>query len=287
MTVLVTRQQALGLVELTRGTSCLYAGAYTLVGAWLAQGIDGLRMPQAWLAALIVVLVAAYGFAINDYLDREVDRIEKPNRPLPAGRITPSIALGFSAVVALVAWLLSWSLGAPAALFTAATIALTGLYSLRLKNTVLIGNAAMATLIASISLFGAFVLGPIPLVVWIIAGLMWLFDCSHEVLKTTADHAGDRQAGLQTIATAWGVRGAVLVCIGFLVSFLGVALLPWGLGLAGWPYLLCLAIGGLLPSLLVIGRLLRDQTMLTITFTLKVMRWMWITNLLPILALGQ
>jgi geranylgeranylglycerol-phosphate geranylgeranyltransferase len=50
------------------------------------------------MAAITVLLITISTNAWNDYIDIEIDRVNKPERPLPAGRISPRGALIFSIV---------------------------------------------------------------------------------------------------------------------------------------------------------------------------------------------
>lgn len=280
------RTQAAGLFQATRWTNSLYAGVYTLVGSYLVVGLSAVAAPGSWLAALVVGLVVAFGFVINDYVDVEVDALGKPHRPIPAGLLARRDALVFAVILAVAALAVAAALGPRMALYGAATIAVATLYSFALKGTVLVGNACMGLLIAAIPVYGALAAGGATAVVWVVAGLMWLFDFSHEVLKTTADHASDRAAGLDTVATAFGVRRAVQIFQLLALLFCGVALLPWPLGFASWAYALALLPCALLPTLGVVALLARSSDDAAITRALKVMRYMWISNLLPILLLS-
>lgn len=275
--------QVRGFVQITRFTNSVYAAVYTVVGAYLAGGVAAVLRPGAWVASLVVGLVVAYGFVINDYMDVLVDSYSKPYRPIPAGVFSRRAALLMAAGLALLAMLTASALGPGMALFAAGTIALAAVYSLALKGTVLWGNACMAVLIGAILVYGALSAGAAPPLVWIMAGLMWLFDFSHEILKTTADHAGDRQAGLRTVATALGVSGAVRAFQVAALLFCLVALLPWLLGLAPTVYLLALIPCAILPTLAVVLLLARGTSDAAITLALKIMRYMWISNLLPII----
>lgn len=286
MVVSGARTQLSGLFQVTRWTNSLYAGVYTLVGAYLAGGLAAATAPGALVAALVVGLVVAYGFVINDYVDVVVDTLGKPARPIPAGLLTRREALVFAVALAAAALAVAATLGPALAASAVATVAVATLYSFALKGTVLVGNACMGMLIAAIPIYGALAAGGPTTAVWVVAGLMWLFDFSHEVLKTTADYAGDRAAGLSTVATVLGVGGAVRVFQLLALLFCGVALLPWPLGLASAGYAAALLPCTLLPTLVVIGLLVRHPDEATITMALKIMRYMWISNLLPILLLG-
>lgn len=279
------RYQVASLAQITRYTNSIYAAVYTLVGAYLAGGAGALG-PHSLGAALVVGLVVAYGFVINDYVDVQVDSYSKPQRPIPAGRIARGAALWLALALAGLALILAASLGPGLGLFALSTTLLATLYSFALKGTVLWGNACMALLIASIPLYGGLAGGGATALVWVVAGLMWLFDFSHEILKTTADWRGDGQAGLRTVATAFGVAGAVRIFQVAGLLFIGVALLPWLAGLAGMAYLLALLPCAVLPTLAVIVMLARRSDDPTITLTLKIMRYMWVSNLLPIMLMN-
>ena len=277
------RYHATSIVQITRWTNSVYAGMYTLVGAFLAGDLAAATSWTALRAALVVGLVVAYGFVINDYRDVVVDSIGKPQRPIPAGRMRRRAALTLALVLAGLA--LALSLGLAMTLFALGTIAVAAIYSYMLKSTVLAGNACMGMLIGAIPLYGGLSTGAVPPQVWVVAGLMWLFDFSHEILKTTADWEGDGAAGLHTVATAFGVRGAVRIFQAAAFIFLLVAMLPIWLGLGGLPYLVALVPCAILPTLAAAGMLGHSQSDAIIARALRVMRLMWITNLVPILLL--
>jgi geranylgeranylglycerol-phosphate geranylgeranyltransferase len=279
------RYRVASLALITRYTNSIYAAVYTLVGAYLAGGTAAALSLRGWGAAAVVGLVVAYGFVINDYVDVQVDGYSKPHRPIPAGRIARGAAIRLALSLAGVALLLAATLGPAMGLFALCTTLLATIYSFALKGTVLWGNACMALLIASIPLYGGMAGGGISALVWVMAGLMWLFDFSHEILKTTADWEGDGKAGLRTVATAFGVRGAVRIFQAAGLLLIGVALLPWLAGLAGAAYLLALLPCAVLPTAAVIFLLARGDDDATITLALKIMRYMWISNLLPILLM--
>ncbi|WP_369774524.1 SCO3242 family prenyltransferase [Saccharopolyspora cebuensis] len=84
------------LVELTRAPAALTVLGDTAVGA-VAAGRP-LRGRRALLPLASVSLYWA-GMALNDWADRERDAVERPERPIPAGRIGPDQALRVAAVL--------------------------------------------------------------------------------------------------------------------------------------------------------------------------------------------
>lgn len=82
------------VVELVRAPAALTVPGDTLAGA-ASAGWPGGR----GTALLPVASTCLYwaGMALNDFADRELDRRERPERPIPSGRVSPRTALGISA----------------------------------------------------------------------------------------------------------------------------------------------------------------------------------------------
>ena len=53
-------------------------------------------MDKVWLACLTAAFITAAANAVNDYYDLDIDRINRPKRPIPSGAITSFEALVFS-----------------------------------------------------------------------------------------------------------------------------------------------------------------------------------------------
>ncbi|RMF45038.1 MAG: hypothetical protein D6753_01130 [Planctomycetota bacterium] len=90
---------------------------FTLVTDNIAASVlvaGGLTPLTAWLPLLLASLCAYWGgMILNDVADLEQDRIERPKRPLPSGRISPALAghvgnalllIGPVLVLGVVAW---------------------------------------------------------------------------------------------------------------------------------------------------------------------------------------
>ncbi|WP_165066565.1 UbiA family prenyltransferase [Paludisphaera rhizosphaerae] len=78
-------------LQLVRLPNVLTAAADSLAG-WLIVG-GSLGDVARWLPlALASMGLYAAGMALNDWFDLEVDRLERPNRPLPSGRVPVGLA---------------------------------------------------------------------------------------------------------------------------------------------------------------------------------------------------
>lgn len=78
-------------LQLVRLPNVFTAAADSLAGWLLVRG--SLDEPERWLP-LVTASMAIYaaGIALNDVFDYEIDRRERPNRPLPSGRVSRRFA---------------------------------------------------------------------------------------------------------------------------------------------------------------------------------------------------
>ncbi|MFC5161973.1 SCO3242 family prenyltransferase [Nonomuraea angiospora] len=81
------------MLELVRAPAALSVPGDTMAGA-VAAG----RSPNPGLAVASVLMYWS-GMALNDWADREADAVERPERPIPSGRVRPGAALGVAAAL--------------------------------------------------------------------------------------------------------------------------------------------------------------------------------------------
>ncbi|MEU5914185.1 SCO3242 family prenyltransferase [Micromonospora sp. NPDC047527] len=128
------------LAELVRAPAALSVPGDVVAGA-AAAGALSPRTPA--LAGASVLLYWA-GMAANDWADRRLDAVERPERPIPSGRVTPAAAVGLAAGLTAAGVGLAAAVGGRRAAALAVPLAATiwG-YDLLAKNTAA-GPAVMA-----------------------------------------------------------------------------------------------------------------------------------------------
>ncbi|MGI5523223.1 SCO3242 family prenyltransferase [Micromonospora sp. CA-259024] len=128
------------LAELVRAPAALSVPGDVIAGA-AAAGTLSPRTPA--LAGASVLLYWA-GMAANDWADRRLDAEERPERPIPSGRVTPAAAVGLAAGLTAAGVGLAAAVGGRRAAVLAVPLAATiwG-YDLLAKNTAA-GPAVMA-----------------------------------------------------------------------------------------------------------------------------------------------
>jgi geranylgeranylglycerol-phosphate geranylgeranyltransferase len=207
-----------GLVELTRPVNAVAAGVLTLIGAYITGNVTTYPF-NAGLAVAATVFAVAGGNAINDYFDREIDRINTPERPIPRGAVSPRGALVFSVVSFIVAVLLALTLPLLAIGIAAINLVALVAYTELFKGLPGAGNIVVAYLGGSTFLFGGAAVASGELTtVSTLAVLAALSTVTREIIKDVEDIDGDRQEDLNTLPIAIGKRLSLLLALACIVS---------------------------------------------------------------------
>ena len=176
------------------------------------------------LQAITVLCFMASWNALNDIFDLEIDKINRPDRPLPSGSISVSsakIVTSVMMVTSLICMLLAWftvdSMGhefsdwAPSLVIWIIALFLLANYefpnSLRLKDRGLPGNIAISISVGLVAVFGAAgVLQPYNHRAWSLFLVGVFYNTSREVVKDIEDMEGDE--GRNTLAMRVGADSA-------------------------------------------------------------------------------
>jgi geranylgeranylglycerol-phosphate geranylgeranyltransferase len=197
------------------------AGGCMLAGYLLSGGTGRAEIASPFV---FTALVTGLGNLINDYYDRDIDRVNKPRRPIPSGRLTHRYVFVVYWVGSIATTLLMFKY------LTAGMIALMIIWEVLLyyyaraaKRIALLGNLLIASIAASAFWGGAIPTGEFEATGFPVL-LAFLLVMGRELLKGAEDVEGDRQAGAATIAVRLGVEKAV--CLGALSLFLCVIVSP-------------------------------------------------------------
>jgi geranylgeranylglycerol-phosphate geranylgeranyltransferase len=176
---------------------------------------------NVFIAALAASLVMASGNIINDIYDIEIDRINRPSRPLPSGLIKNNFALFFYFILVLISLALSLLINQSAFSIVLISHLVLFLYSKYLKKVPLIGNITVAFLTGLVFIFGGVAVEN-PSAAIIPASFAFLINLIREIVKDMEDIEGDRMADLITFPIKFGFKRSkilILVITIFLVLF--------------------------------------------------------------------
>jgi 4-hydroxybenzoate polyprenyltransferase len=213
------------------------SGAVTAYGAQprAAWGADIIVYPLLGLTMAAVLNGASN--ALNQIYDLEIDRVNKPKRPLPAGRLSMRDAWLFTWTAYAVALALAW-LVAPGGrhecfwIVLVAT-AITVLYSVPPARTKRLGIWANVTIaiprgvLLKVAGWSAVktVMAAEP---WYIGAIFGLFLLGASTTKDFADMEGDARGGCRTLPIIYGVRRAAwMISPSFVMPFLMIGIGAW------------------------------------------------------------
>ena len=258
--------KASAYVDLARPFTLLPPALGVISGAASAWGAGhakpavtlALLLPVLW-GALMAAALNASNNAVNQIYDLDIDRVNKPKRPLPAGTLSMREAWTFTAITCAISWVLAfiaspddrrecfwivvfttflcWAYSAPP-LWTKRRGFLANL-TIAIPRGVLLKVAGWSTVKT--------IVGVEP---WYIGSIFGLFLLGAASTKDFADIEGDRAGGCRTLPIVYGVKKAAWIIAPFFV--LPFFLIPLGVGkgvLTGNPVLLMI----LGPTLILYG----------------------------------
>lgn len=234
---------------LVRPAACLGATAVSALGSHLS-GVPGVNWDKV-AAALTVLFTVAACNTVNDIMDLSTDRVNRPDRPLPSGRVSVRHAWTVAGLAASAGLVFAAALGLRA-VYVAGGFLLAGIvYSLFLKGVALIGHVWAAAVFGATALWGGWTSGDTPSTVWMAALLITLFLLPRELLKSVADIQGDTVAGTGTAAVRWGRQATLRVMAVSEGLFAGTTVVPLLVGIGGVVYLAGIWAGAVLPLIAV------------------------------------
>jgi len=209
------------------------SGSVTAAGAFPREPWSSDLIVYPLIGLTMAAVLNAASNALNQIYDLEIDRVNKPARPLPSARLSLRDAWGFTLVTYAIALALAW-LVAPGGrhecfwIVLAAT-AITILYSAPPFRTKRLGIWANVTIAIPrgvlLKVAGWSAVKTVAAVEpWFIGGIFGLFLLGASTTKDFADMEGDARGGCRTLPIMYGVRRAAwMISPSFVIPFLLIA----------------------------------------------------------------
>ena len=209
------------------------SGAVTAAGAAPRESFSADLVLDPVIGLTMAAVLNAASNALNQIYDVDIDRINKPRRPLPSGQLTLRGAWTFTVVTYALALVLAWMVapGERHECFWIVVIAtlITVLYSVppfRTKRLGIWANVTIALprgLLLKVAGWSAVktIFGLEP---WFIGSIFGLFLLGASTTKDFADMEGDARGGCRTLPIIYGVRRAAwMISPSFIVPFLMIS----------------------------------------------------------------
>lgn len=227
------------LIALTKPRLTSVVLATTMGGMWIAPNPPSKLVVTMTLLGTALIVAGAH--ALNMYIERDSDaHMERTrNRPLPAGRLSPKVALVFGVILTAVA-IPILAIGANP---TTALLALVANLSYVFAYTPMKRRSYLSLWV------GAFPGAMPPLLGWtaatgkvdavglILFGILFIWQIPHFLAITIFREEEYKRAGLKIMPETKGLRSTKHTAVHWLAAQLGVSLLLVPTGLVGQLYL--------------------------------------------------
>jgi len=269
-------------IKLLRPLNVFTSGLAMVIGSGILGTLN--NTGTLLLVMAVVMCFAGAANALNDVVDYEIDKINRPMRPLPSGFVKKRTALFIS--------ILLFSMGTLACLELSEAAKVIGiviampfmvLYSKYLKGMPLIGNMIVAFILGLSFLFcGAAFNNMSPM--WIPMILAFGLTLVRELVKDIADMEGDQSVGLKTFPITAGIEKSIQLSI-FLSACIGMgAFIPYLYGTYGIWYGILLILGVEIPLGVVVVSLLNNPGISSATHGARILKFSTLIGLIAIYA---
>jgi geranylgeranylglycerol-phosphate geranylgeranyltransferase len=189
------------------------------------------------LTFFTALFLEASTFALNDYYDLDIDRINRrTDRPLVRGDLSPKTALYLFFLLFPLGILCSFFVNITCFIIALITALISVLYDVKMKKIKLVGNFYIAYIMAIPFIFGgtsvlgngAFFFEKINPAIYIIALIAFLAGAGREIMKDVMDFEGDIKKGVKSFPRYIGIRASngiaavfylVAICLSFIPFF--------------------------------------------------------------------
>lgn len=224
-------------IEILRPGNAIMA----VIAILLMAIISGKFTLEAFLAAVVVFVVTGAGNSINDYFDHKIDAINKPERPIPSGKISLKNALIYSISLFIVGIIMAFSINLLLGIIALLSSLLMIYYARDLKTKCLIGNISISFLTGLCFVFGGIAVNEITISIYL-GFYAFLMTMAREIVKDMEDLAGDKEEGATTLPIVYGKKTSSKIAAFFMIIASVTSPILYFMGIFSIFYLLILLI---------------------------------------------
>jgi geranylgeranylglycerol-phosphate geranylgeranyltransferase len=222
-------------IEIMRPINCLMGSLTIIIGLFNTRAGISFEMLMFNLVFGLITyfFLAGSGMVINDIYDIEIDKVNRPDRPIPRGSINLkqakflffiyiSIGIGFSVFNSII-----FNLG-PLNVLLASFFGFIGwVYAKWGKKSGFFGNIAVGISFSIGMVYGAILnSSSIPPYIYFFFITAFSLLVSREIIKGCEDIEGDKNHGVKTLAIKIGIRKSTYISLVFSITAIIFFILP-------------------------------------------------------------
>ena len=210
-------------LALTRPENMILTAIAVIAGSFIAAGPEIMDFQiEVAICCVCSMMLVGGGNALNDYNDRETDKENHPERPIPSGSIsadTASVCAQALLGSGLLILLFALENKMPFVIALIGIILLIA-YENGLKAAGISGNITVGLMSGAIFLFAGMAVNDPGPTLWMF-GLAVLATITREIIKDIQDLEGDRDR--RTLPASIGIENSMTVAILFLLIAIGLS----------------------------------------------------------------
>jgi geranylgeranylglycerol-phosphate geranylgeranyltransferase len=186
------------------------------------------------LGVITYFFIAGSGMVINDYYDIEIDKINRPERPIPRGAITLKQAKFLWIITSLIGITIAvlhslvFSIGFLNIIIVVFFVFIGWVYAAWGKKSGFIGNIIVSISFSIGLIYGAVLNNSnVPPYIFFFFLTSFFLLLSREVIKGCEDIEGDRKQGVKTLAIQIGIKKSTIFSLIFAILALIFFILPY------------------------------------------------------------
>ena len=210
-------------LALTRPGNMILTAIAVIAGSFIAAGPEIMDFQiEVAICCVCSMMLVGGGNALNDYNDRETDKENHPERPIPSGSISADTASIYAQALlgsGLLILLFALENKMPFVIALIGILLLTA-YENGLKAAGISGNITVGLMSGAVFLFAGMAVNDPEPTLWMF-GLAVLATITREIIKDIQDLEGDRDR--RTLPASIGIENSMRVAILFLLIAIGLS----------------------------------------------------------------
>ena len=223
-------------IEILRPINGLMGGLTVIIGILNTRiDVDPITLIfNIIFGVLTYFFISGSSMVINDYYDIEIDKINRPERPIPRGSITLNQAKIIWIVTILIGTILSilhsllFKIGYLVTIIVVFMAFIGWLYAAWGKKSGFLGNIIVGISFSIGLIYGAMLNNSIiPLYIYYFFLTSFFLLLSREVIKGCEDVEGDKNEGVRTLAIRIGIKKSTMVAMILAIVAIVFYILPY------------------------------------------------------------
>ncbi len=263
-------KKIISYIKITRPINTVITFCVVVVSATICLGKLDFSL-NIFLGGIAAFLTASAGNIINDYFDLEIDKINRPSRPIASGIIKQRIAYIYYCIFVLFSLVVASEISLQAFGIVFITNLFLFLYSYKLKGILLLGNIVVSICTALSFIFGGIIVGNIWSAI-IPSVFAFLVTIIREIVKDIEDIEGDKKYNINTFPIKFGIKQSKLLITFFIGVLIITTFIPFILRIYKIEYFIMVLFFVDIPLVYIISKIFSEHfldLLRKISFSLK------------------